>query len=405
MLATKSNTADKGCSPVSSNCVIWQGPNLSCINLCNGDTISDVTYKIATALCTIQTAYDLTNLDLSCLTTFCTNVTGPSSRSLPAVLEFIVQKICCIEGQIVSPQDNTTYTEPYLTLPTCLQYTNAQGQTVTSLIHNQFTLTMATKVCSLSATVSTHSSQITTLQSQVAALQAAGGYTLPTMVPKCVLPSIATPIDQVLVAVETQFCNLVTTLGSNALLTAASAQQCAGLASAPALSSTGTMSSLTGWNSTVTNVAQSLQNLWITVCDIRSAVSTLSASNGAVNCSQFILGFTAATNSDRSQVTLFFNANTTIPSGFANCNQQGSVVTITDGQGHTYTGYVDLIAASTNSGGVTFTVSSASLNTSQPYTVTVNGCISKNGQTCSKTATYTVSVPCPVVSGVSATLI
>ena len=62
MLPTKSNTADQGCSPVSSNCVIWQGPDLSCINLCNGDTISSVVYKVATDLCTIKTSFDLTSL-------------------------------------------------------------------------------------------------------------------------------------------------------------------------------------------------------------------------------------------------------------------------------------------------------------------------------------------------------
>jgi hypothetical protein len=70
MLPVKSNTADKGCSPVSSNCVIWQGPDLSCIDLCNGDAISDVVYKLATKLCTLQTSYELSTLDLSCLVSF-----------------------------------------------------------------------------------------------------------------------------------------------------------------------------------------------------------------------------------------------------------------------------------------------------------------------------------------------
>ena len=47
------------CDPVSSNCVIWQGPDLPCINLCNGDTISDVIAKIAIELCDlIETACD-----------------------------------------------------------------------------------------------------------------------------------------------------------------------------------------------------------------------------------------------------------------------------------------------------------------------------------------------------------
>ena len=33
---------DRGCNPVSSNCVVWQGPDLACIDLCKGDTVSNV---------------------------------------------------------------------------------------------------------------------------------------------------------------------------------------------------------------------------------------------------------------------------------------------------------------------------------------------------------------------------
>ena len=38
-------------TPISSNSVIWQGPNISCINLCKGDSVSDIVYKLAVELC------------------------------------------------------------------------------------------------------------------------------------------------------------------------------------------------------------------------------------------------------------------------------------------------------------------------------------------------------------------
>ena len=41
----------KGCTPISSNCVVWQGPNLACINVCNGDNISTVVAKVAEFVC------------------------------------------------------------------------------------------------------------------------------------------------------------------------------------------------------------------------------------------------------------------------------------------------------------------------------------------------------------------
>ena len=95
MLPTKSNTADKGCAPVSSNCVIWQGPNLSCINLCNGDTVSDVVYKLAVELCDLQAQLDLSDLDLSCVVQACQTCPEPV-KTLSAVLDLIITKTCDI---------------------------------------------------------------------------------------------------------------------------------------------------------------------------------------------------------------------------------------------------------------------------------------------------------------------
>jgi len=408
MLPTKSNTADKGCSPVSSNCVIWQGPDLSCINLCNGDSISNVVYAMATKLCSVQSAYDLTSLDLTCLVSFCTSTgAAPTIKSLSAVLDFIIKKVCCLNTTVAAiVPGGTSYTEPTLTLPACLQYTNGQGQTVTQLIHNQFTLTLATKICAINTIVTSHTSTLASHETRIVTLETATAVALPTVTPKCVLPATPTAMNIVLGALESQFCDLKAVLGSNTQLTAMAAQQCTGLNAATALSQSGTMSGITNWNSTATTVAQSLQNLWITVCDMRAAVYSLKTTAGTTDCSAFLLGFVAAANNDRTIVTLYFNTGTTvIPSGFANCNAQGSKVTITDTSGHSYVGYVDLVASVSNGSGYPFTVTGASLNAGQNYTVVVEGCVTKNGNACSKTATQTVSVPCPVISSVTATLV
>ena len=407
MLPTKSNTADQGCSPVSSNCVIWQGPDLSCINLCNGDSVSDVVYAMATKLCSVQSAYDLTSLDLTCLVSFCSSTgAAPTIKSLSAVLDFIIKKVCCLNTTVAAiVPAGVAYTEPTLSLPGCLQYVNGQGQTVTTLVHNQYTLTLATKVCAINTIVTANTATLANHETRITTLESAPAITLPTIVPKCVLPSTATAMNVVLVALESQYCDLKTVLGTNAQLTAAAAQQCTSLNAATALSQSGTMSGITNWNATASTVAQSLQNLWITVCDMRSAIYSLKDCCGATDCSSFLLGFVAAANEARTIVTLFFNTGATVvPSGFANCNAQGSKVTISDTSGHSFVGYLDLIAAVTDSDGISFTVSGASLVAGQNYTVTVEGCVTKNGNACSKTATYSVPIPCPVITSVTATL-
>ena len=57
---------EEGCTKTSSSCVIWQGPDIPCIKLCTGDTVSDVIEKLATELCAIMDTLKITNYDLSC---------------------------------------------------------------------------------------------------------------------------------------------------------------------------------------------------------------------------------------------------------------------------------------------------------------------------------------------------
>jgi hypothetical protein len=411
MLPTKSNTAEQGCSPVSSNCVIWQGPALPCINLCNGDTVSDVVYKVAQDLCTIKDELDLSDLDLTCLVSFCSSTNpAPTTKTLSAVLEFIIKKVCCLSTTVGGINPGNSYTEPTLSLPACLQYVDpGTGLTVTQLIHNQFTLRLANQHCSLKATVDQHTTQISTInttlashQTQINNLQTSQ---IPNVTPNCVLPAVPTAVTTVVDALEEQYCLLRSQVGATNQVTAAIAQQCSNLAALPALSQTGNMNALVGWNNTLTNLSQSFQNLWITVCDMRAAINDLKNCCGASDCSQFILNFNVGTNNDRSVVTLFFSGLTTIPSGYANCTAQGSKVTISDSAGKQYIGYVDLIAAQTDVDGVPFTITGANLNTSLNYTVVVEGCVVKNGQTCSKTITKTSQVACATILVQSATLV
>ena len=52
MISTNSSSNGKsGCITTTSECVIWQGPNIDCIDLCTGDTISTVIATLAQELC------------------------------------------------------------------------------------------------------------------------------------------------------------------------------------------------------------------------------------------------------------------------------------------------------------------------------------------------------------------
>ena len=88
MKPVKSNLSKNGCSPVASNCVAWDGPDLCCITECAGDTMSNVIFKLSQELCYHRALLDLTVLDLEGL-----NLPGDGSRTPANVLQAIINKI------------------------------------------------------------------------------------------------------------------------------------------------------------------------------------------------------------------------------------------------------------------------------------------------------------------------
>lgn len=405
----RSSSDKENCSPVSSNCVIWQGPDISCINICKGDSISDITYKLATQLCDFQNTASLSDLELDCILDICTSSQKPE-LTLAAVLQLIIDKICCSFGTLntaiqdinITGRVGGSYDEPILDLPPCLQYTDpATGLLVTSLVMSSYVVNLANQICLLKTTVSTHTTQISNLDTRVTDLEDAPCcYIPPVVTPNCsygnVVAGVPTAMNVLLDNLDDQYCQLRAVLGTNNQLTSATASQCTNLGSLTALSQPGTMSSLAGWNNTISSFAQSMQNMWITVCDMRGVINDLRNCCGASNCSSFFLGFTSVPFGAES-IILNFNALTVIPAGYANCPTLSSI-TINDGNGHIYSDTFDLVSASTNPSGVTFDISTAGLNPAFPWTITVTGCIVNSAGTCTKVVTNSIPAPTPATT-------
>jgi hypothetical protein len=398
----RSNTEKENCSPVSSNCVTWQGPDISCINLCKGDSVSDIVYKLATQLCEIEASTNISDLELTEILNFCYDSPQPE-MTIAAVLQLIIDKtVCSVNDLSVTTSDLTAktdnlYEEPNLPLPSCLQYIDPEtGLPVTELILSQYVITLAAEICSIKSNLDETIDAVSNHETRIVALETKPGYMPPTVMAPCSLDLVPAnyPVEMnvLLESLSTEFCTLVGVLGSNTNLNNASAQQCPNLGSQAALSQPGTLSSLPGWNNTISNFAQSIQNLWITVCDMRTAVYDVKACCGQADCSAFFLIYQATTDTARENVTLIFNSGTVIPSGFSNCPLLTSV-SITDGNGHTYTDIIDLVSLATDPSGITLPVSDASLDPLLTYTVTVSGCIVKDGVTCSKVVPATLVAP------------
>lgn len=401
MKPVRSSSEKENCLPISSNCVIWQGPDISCINLCKGDSVSDVVYKLATIVCDFQNSVSLDDVDVTCLINdiYCGPQAVPPAKTLSAILQLLIDKVCCSGGgggampMVQSFAKSFAFEDGFnssgeLVLPECLQYTDSNtGLLITSLPISDYAVLLANSYCTLKTLVNTHTSQIENHETRINTLELKPDFQLPSVTPFCSFGTLVAnnPVSIVtmLQEIDVEFCRLREILGNNTELNSGVGQQCTYLSSYNALSQNGLMSNIPGWNPVVNNLGQSLQNLWLTVCDIRAAVVDLKGSI-TVDCSSFVLGFNAYRTIESGTINIVFNSYCTIPSYFNNCATM-STIQVSDGNGAIYTETFNLKTAAESPAGLTINIQN--LNVQVPWTITVTGCLEYKGTVCSKTVT------------------
>lgn len=393
MIPTLSNTADKGCSPVSSNCVIWQGPDLPMLSLCNGDSVSEVIHKLAQYIVNSGQA-DL-DIDLSCLTS--SNVTDMSVQN---IITLLIAKVCTLQDLVSDLGAGDTVPDPLLTIAQCFRTTDAYGDPITQKQHTEYTGLIGLKVCEINTTVAAHVSTLASYGNRLTVLEAAlSNPATPTSTVTLTCSGTGTPLSYstAILNLENQICTLRNATGTATALTQAASAQCASLATSPALSKTGTMSAIPGWKTTVSTAADSLTNLWLTVCDLRDALISVKGLVKA-DCSSVVVDFAVALINNGTAANLFFSGYSSIPSGWTNCVSTGSKLTIQDALGNKHLVNVDVISAANNSAPLILQLDGTPLNLATALTFTLEACLTNSGITCNKTvikSTGTSTNVCP----------
>lgn len=261
------------CNPVSSNCVIWQGPDIPIINLCKGDTISDVVEKLATELAVIMQQLNVSNYDLSCF-----NITDCKPEDFLQLQQFLIQKICDLEQ--ISPDTAKSSECPNCVVSVASCFTNELGATANL---TEYVNAVATKVCKIvdeisdiNDTLAQYNIRITDLENKTVT-----PYVPPTVSITCTATPIAQTAmnDVIMTFINDIWCNYYQLNGSTSDITSAIAAQCL-LGSDNSLSNPPLTLSAAypNWISSTNSMADIVTNAWIAICDIYNAVST--ATNG-----------------------------------------------------------------------------------------------------------------------------
>lgn len=90
----------KTCTNISSECVVWDGPDIPCLDLCHGDSIEKVVYEAAVNLCNVLDVLSLQGIDTSCL--FADSCKPSSFEQL---LQYIIDWMCRVNTDINTALD------------------------------------------------------------------------------------------------------------------------------------------------------------------------------------------------------------------------------------------------------------------------------------------------------------
>jgi hypothetical protein len=301
---------EEGCTKISSSCVIWQGPDIPCINLCKGDTVTDVVYNLATVLCDItEGVVDISGLDFKCIID--EGIAEPTT--LIATLQAIIDKQCFFEENCCSDGSGGSVITP-ISLPACLYYTE-DGDEITSLLPAQYSQYLASKICEIITNITSINSAISNLQGRVTVLEnastgggSAGAISVVSQCASSPVPGTVVPIAQAFSSFEGKFCQLTSLLGTNAALSTAIGKECAGLDSAPQLTdSEQLMSEIPGWVSSPSTLSETIVNMWLTICDMRTAIQAC-CSGTTTGCVPVPVSNVAVTNLSVSGSTIIWDA-------------------------------------------------------------------------------------------------
>jgi len=390
------NNDDPGCNYTSSNCVIWQGPDLDCIKLCKGDSISDVVAKLATELCTVLDTLDVINYDVTCLNL---NTTPANFHDF---IQVLVNTICALQTATGTVTPLVVQTEGQLPVARMFQYVDAFGNTVTTMPLPSYVTAIGNavntqngQIAVLETVTAVHTDQITQVQARVNSIPDTSQQNL--VVPDtCILPAVPTPVSDVVAVMSNILCSLQAATGTPTEIYTAVSKQCTGLATQKTLSnSLLTYNGIPGWNNLMNNGAAALNNIELVLCDVISAIRTVQLCCNS-GCSSIALALTA--NVTGTDINVFLTG--TVPPQFIDCPGPGALVTITDSSGNFFTTHTSILGVV--NGSYVISTLSTPVDPAKNITVTIMPCLidTANNTTCQSVISFVIvsQVNCPVMT-------
>jgi len=369
----------RDCITSYTNCIKYDGPDIPCIGVYNGDYINQIICVIVDKICQLTTPMDISSISTQCLLDQF-NIQEPGNKNIATYLQLLIDNDCSLKELIDGINkriDDLNDTNLALDLK-CLSVADAFGNvtyTVQSILQ-----VLINETCTHKLQLSSIGGTIISLQSQIDAIPI---YTEPVL-SSCVYT--AQPLSQAVNLLATNYCTYKNKVGSLVQIDTAIGRQCSNLN----VSFIGDANFIQA----PTTLADSDNNQWIAICSALNRLTALEACACKVKCEDIKIGFEVAINEDGTGITLHYTSvmGTFIPTGFVDTL---STLTINDEFGHerVYTG-LNVVQ-----NGFSPELDITPFNTTKPLTLCLKVTMAGPGLTCviCECRTYFTNDPsCPV---------
>lgn len=358
----------------SSNSIIWAGPEIPCIDLCKGDTISDVQFKVATELCKIIESLDLSETDLGCIND-CPTCPQPD-RSLKNVIRLLIEAYCSLKEKVDSMGGGGAETQRFDVNLRCLAVTDGAGNVLNDDNDTEIVQTIIDQVCASKFSIDLLTSKVEDLQEIVNAIPPPSELELPE-VPSACLYGGNRDLDVAHQLLDSAFCQLRTITGMPAAIAGGMSEQ------QPTLFQQ--YGSNPNFTAAPATLGEAVANIWIVLCDVHQRVGMIESTCCKASCDDVKIGFGVVLSDSRDSATLRFTSGngTSIPNGFVDC---GSKLTVIDNYGNTAEFSITIANAAS------IPVELTELDLKSDYTFSLDCCMSNpdTGVQCNKCITKTI---------------
>lgn len=382
MTPTHSGQYKLPCNPTSSNCVSWEGPDLPCISLCNGDSVTDAVYKAAVVLCDIKDELNLSELDLQNLFDVCAACPEPE-KTLKNILQLLINKVKTLEDLIDELDGAASGEEIVIRIASCFRTDDGSGDTITELKHSDYTKAIGLQVCTILTDLAGINTRLNGLEDDVDDLK---DRVQVLETGDDGLEQLEERVDDL----ETSVGGLITVLGANTDLAQITSEECPTSGPGNSVSSLAAGDGSALWTGNSNNVAESVKRLWLAVCDLRTAVKIIQNNCCQITCDDVIIDFDIRLSEDRMQATLFFAFKSHLPTGFTDVNALGNKLTITDGNGANTQFFIKIVDEVQNPEGIIIDMADTAIDPTTDYMLSMDAAMKSEGLTCVKCITKTL---------------